>query len=325
MDIRQLRYFMQVADSGNFSRAAEILRVAQPSLSQQIKNLELELGVELLVRHSRGVTPTEVGLRLYEHAQRIVTETERAREVVRTTALNPSGEIRVGLPTSACRNLSVPLYEALAERLPDIKLHIIEAMTGALDEWIQKGRLDVALLYDHKAFEHVAWTEMIVEELMLFLPPGMQAPAGGEMPLREIFNLPVRIIAPGRPNVARVVIDQMLARCDIQAGIYDCDSLPAIGGLVREGHFAAVMPHFAFLAEIQRGEMIPVRIVDPVPSWRLSVVVSERTMNSRGSSGVAQVMADVIGDLVARGVWKARSIAQEEPAGELALAHVNAP
>lgn len=311
MDIRQLRYFMQVAESGNFSRAAEILRVAQPSLSQQIKNLELELGVELLVRHSRGVTPTEVGLRLYEHAQRIVTETERAKEVVRTTALNPSGLIRIGLPTSACRNLSLALYEATAQRLPDIKLHIIEAMTGALDEWIQSGRLDVALLYDHKAFEHVAWTEMMVEELMLFLPPGMKRPEGDTMALQDIFNLPVPIIAPGRPNVARVVIDQLLARRDIQASIYDCDSLPAIAELVREGHFAAVMPHFAFLAEIKRGEMIPVSITDPVPSWRLSVVVSERTMNSRGSSGVAQVMADVIGDLVGRGVWMARSIPQE--------------
>ncbi|MGQ4273826.1 LysR family transcriptional regulator [Terrihabitans sp. B22-R8] len=318
MDIRQLRYFMQVAESGNFSRAAEILRVAQPSLSQQIKNLELELGVELLVRHSRGVTPTEVGLRLYEHAQRIVTETERAREVVRTTALNPSGEIRVGLPTSACRNLSLPLYEAIARRLPDIKLHIIEAMTGALDEWIQSGRLDVALLYDHKAFEHVAWTEMMVEDLMLFLPPGMQAPESGAMALRDIFTLPVPIIAPGRPNVARVVIDQLLARYDISARIYDCESLPAIAELVREGHFAAVMPHFAFLAEIKRGEMIPMRIVDPVPSWRLSVVVSERTMNSRGSGGVAQVMADVISDLVARGVWKARSIPRDAMDGDKA-------
>jgi DNA-binding transcriptional LysR family regulator len=306
MDIRQLRYFMQVAESGNFSRAAETLHIAQPSLSQQIKNLEVELGVELLVRHPRGVTPTELGLRLYEHARRIVYETERARDIVRTSAANPSGQVSVGLPTSACRNLSLPLYEAVRQKYPDVRLHIIEAMTGALDEWITSGRLDVALLYDHKAFEHVAWTEMMVEDLMLFLPAGMPVPEGGEVTFADVFRLPIPIVVPGRPNVARVVIDQLMAKHDVSADLFDCESLPAIAELVRNGHFAAIMPHFAFLAEIARGDMVPVRIVDPTPSWRLSVVVSQRTMNSRGSESVAHSLAEVIGSLVENGVWKAR-------------------
>src|ERR1700712_1333440 len=74
MDLRQLRYFAQIAESGNVSRAAEVLRIAQPSLSQQMRNLEEELGIELLFRHARGVTPTELGLKFYEHARRILQE-----------------------------------------------------------------------------------------------------------------------------------------------------------------------------------------------------------------------------------------------------------
>ena len=108
MDLRQLRYFTQIAESGNVSRAAEVLRIAQPSLSQQMRNLEDELGVELLFRHARGVTPTELGLKFYEHARRILQEVERAKEVVRSQATSPSGRISVGLPTSACRGLSLP-------------------------------------------------------------------------------------------------------------------------------------------------------------------------------------------------------------------------
>jgi LysR family nitrogen assimilation transcriptional regulator len=159
MDLRQLKYFVQIAESGNFSRAAEVLGVAQPSLSQQMRNLEDELGVELLARHARGVTPTELGQQLCDHARRILLEVDRAKEALRSRSANPSGRVSVGLPTSACRGLSLSLFQALAERQPNITLHLVEAMTGYLDELIQAGRLDVALLYDHKAFEHVAWSK----------------------------------------------------------------------------------------------------------------------------------------------------------------------
>jgi DNA-binding transcriptional LysR family regulator len=83
MDLRQLKYFVQIAESGNFSRAAEVLRIAQPSLSQQIKSLEEELGVKLLVRHARGVTATEHGQQLYDHARRILQELDHAKDSVR--------------------------------------------------------------------------------------------------------------------------------------------------------------------------------------------------------------------------------------------------
>ncbi|HQS09787.1 MAG TPA: LysR family transcriptional regulator [Xanthobacteraceae bacterium] len=314
MDLRQLKYFVQIAESGNFSRAAEILRVAQPSLSQQMKNLEDELGVDLLVRHARGVTPTEIGQQLYDHARRILQEVDRVKDVVRSQSANPSGRVSVGLPTSACRGLSIPLINALAVHQPNITLHVVEAMTGYLDEFLQLGRLDVALLYDHKAFEHVAWTEMMVEDLMLFVPPGHPLAAEGEVSFKRMFELP--IVLPGRPNVLRTVVEQFAARHDVVPTAMDCDSLPAIAKLVRQSTAFAIMPHFALTEEMARGEMVAVRIVDPTPSWRLSVVVSQRTMNLRGSEAVAQVMADVIAGMVEAGVWRAR-LRAEKTRGEL--------
>ncbi|HEY9214021.1 MAG TPA: LysR family transcriptional regulator, partial [Ancylobacter sp.] len=261
MDLRQLKYFVQIAESGNFSRAAEILRIAQPSLSQQMKNLEDELGVELLLRHARGVTPTEMGQQLYDHARRILEEVDRVKDVVRSQSINPSGRVAVGLPTSACRGLSIPLINAMAERQPNITLRVVEAMTGYLDEFLQLGRLDVALLYDHKAFEHVAWTEMMVEELMLFVPPGHPLASRGEVSFSEMFEHP--IVLPGAPNVLRTVIEQFAARHDIVPVAMDCDSLPAIAQLVQQRTALAVMPHFAFIDEMKRGEMIALPIVDP--------------------------------------------------------------
>lgn len=313
MDLRQLRYFVQIAESGNLSRAAEVLRVAQPSLSQQVRNLEDELGVELLFRHARGVTPTEQGLTFYEHARRILHEVERTKEIVGSQGKSPSGRVSVGLPTSACRGVSVPLYESIAAALPGISLHIVEAMSGTLDEWIQTGRLDVALLYDHKAFEHVAWTEMMVEDLMLFVPARHPLAGMGHVAFANLFQLPLPIVLPGRPNVLRVVIEQLAARHDVDLKAIDCESLPAIAELVRSTRFAAIMPHFALSAEIDRGEMVAVPICDPTPSWRLSVVVSQRTLNGRGSGGVAKLLAGVIADLVDRGVWRARLKPTDRP------------
>ena len=306
MDLRQLRYFVQIAESGNFSRAAEVLHVAQPSLSQQMRNLEMELGVDLLARHSRGVTPTERGRELYDHARRILAEVDHAKDSLRARSAKPSGRISVGLPTSACRGLSLPLLQAMAERQPNITLHLVEAMSGYLDDFIQAGRLDVALLYDHKAFEHVAWTEMIVEDLMLFVPPRSTLARQTAVPFKSIFDL--KLVLPGPPNVLRTVIEQLAARHGVAFGASDCDSLPVIARLVRQSDCVAIMPHFAFTEEAARGEVVAIPIIDPTPSWRLSVVVSQRTMNLRGSEAVAEVLAEVIAGMVADESWRARLI-----------------
>jgi DNA-binding transcriptional LysR family regulator len=303
MDLRQLKYFVQIVESGNFSRAAEILRIAQPSLSQQIKSLEEELGVKLLVRHARGVTATEKGQQLYDHARRILQEIDHAKDTVRSRTSAPSGRVSVGLPTSACRGLSLPLFREMTERFPNVTLHLVEAMTGYLDELIQAGRLDVALLYDHKAFEHVAWTEMITEDLMLFVSKNSPMAKRKSVSFKKLFDRP--IVLPGRPNVLRTVIEQLAARHDITPIVKDCDSLPAIAKLVCHSNFMAIMPHFAFVDEMARGEMVAIPIVDPIPSWTLSVVVSQRTMNMRGSEAVAHLMADLIAEMVEQGTWRA--------------------
>jgi LysR family transcriptional regulator, nitrogen assimilation regulatory protein len=177
-------------------------------------------------------------------------------------------------------------------------------MSGYLDDFMQAGRLDVALLYDHKAFENVAWTELIVEDLVLFVHPADRLARKREVRFKDVFDAPV--VLPGRPHVLRNVIETLAAKSDVDINVIDCDSLPAIAKLISRERFRAIMPQFAFHEEIERHEMVPVSIVSPTPSWRLSVVVSERTMNPRGSAAVAAVMADVMSELVAAGQWNAR-------------------
>lgn len=304
MDVKQLRYFVQITESGSLSKAAGQLRIAQPSLSQQLKGLEDELGVELLVRHARGVTPTDLGKLFCEQARTILREVDRAKQLIQSRARNPVGRVSVGLPTSACRGLSLRLKQAVEAAHPGIALHIVEAMTGDLDEWIQLGRLDVALLYDHRAFENVAWTEMMSEELMLVAAAG--APAGNQsrIAFRDLADLP--LVLPARPHVVRVLLESHAVRAGKRLSrVTDCDSLTGICELVRNGYYT-LMPHFAFSREIASSEFVAIGIVKPTPSWRLSVVLSRRTINMWASEAVADVMANEIKAMVTSGVWRAK-------------------
>lgn len=303
MDLKQLRFFVQIVDAGSISKAAELLRVAQPSLSLQLKGLEEELGVRLLVRHPRGVSPTTDGKVFLDHARRILQEVDQIREVLESTSSNPTGRVTVGLPTSACRGLSMPLINAVAARYPRIVLHIVEAMTGNLDEWIESGKLDIALLYNHKAFENVAWTEMMVEDLMLITRTDSQFATATSIPFAALCDM--SLVLPAQSNTLRTVVDRLASRLDLDfKRVLDCDSLQGIIELVKAG-YSTVFPKFGMMHCISAGEFCAIPIVDPTPSWRLSVVLSKRTSNMYSSQAIAQLMAETIRKMVDDRLWQA--------------------
>jgi len=303
MNLKQLMYFVQIAESGSLSEAARVLRIAQPSLSLQIKNLEDELETTLLMRHARGVTLTDLGSMLYEQARLILREAENAKEIIKSHSHNPLGNVSVGLPTSACRGLSLRLMKAVALKHPRISVNIVEAMSGGLAEWVQSGRLDVALLYNHRAFDHVAWTEMMAEDLMLIVPADSEFCELSQISFNDLVDF--ELVLPGHTNVLRNVLESYAARAGVHLNvIINCDSLQAIRQLVQSGHYT-VFPHFGLSEEIGRGEFIAIKIIDPVPSWRLSVVVSQRTVNYRASDAVSIVLANEIKSMVDSGTWRA--------------------
>lgn len=304
MDLKQLRYVVQIIDSGSVSKAAELLRIAQPSLSQQLRAVEDELGIQLLVRHARGVSPTEHGKVFVEHARKILREMDQIREVLSSTSSNPTGLVTVGLPTSACRGLSVPLTKAVAAAYPGITLRIVEAMTGSLDEWIESGKLDIALLYNHKAHENVAWTEMMVENLMLIVPANSEYAEMEQAQFSMLANLP--LVLPGLPNTLRHVLERLATRLDMEIGVaVDCDSLQGIIELVKSG-YVTVFPNFGMSHMISSGEFRAIPLVNPTPNWQLSVVLSKRTSNTHCSQAIAQLLVETIHSMVGDQRWLAK-------------------
>ena len=130
MELRQLRYFVAIVDHGSLSRAALVLHVAQPALTQQLRQLEEELGVQLLHRSAQGVLSTDAGKVFYEHAQAILKQVADAQAAVVQSAERPSGSVTLGLPHSISGALALPLLTAIRQRYPEITLQLTEEITG---------------------------------------------------------------------------------------------------------------------------------------------------------------------------------------------------
>lgn len=145
MELRQLAYFIEVARLNNVTRAAERVNIAQPALSQQIRNLEQELGVKLFKRTGRGVTLTEAGEQFYIGAEKTLAEAQKARDSVKEGIDDPHGNIVVGAPESLVQTRLAKLLAKFGEKYPQIKVFIRENTTEPLLEALKKGELDLAL------------------------------------------------------------------------------------------------------------------------------------------------------------------------------------
>src|SRR6218665_3695656 len=148
MDLRQIEYFVRVAELGSFTRASVVLGIAQPALSRQVRLLEGELRQSLLLRNGRGATPTEAGQLLLEHGRSILHQVARAREELGRVRGALAGRVAIGLPPGLGQGPTGPPTPALRAQLPDGALAISEGLAVAMQELLTTGLLDIALLYN---------------------------------------------------------------------------------------------------------------------------------------------------------------------------------
>lgn len=178
VNLKQLEYFVRVAELGSFSKAALILNIAQPALSRQVRLLETDLHAALLQRTGRGVVLTEAGKRLFDHSIGILQLMLRVREDIASSRGEPAGRIVVGLPPSMGRLLTLPLVEGFRRALPKARLAIVEGLSAHLAEWISTGRVDIGLLHNPEPQPALEVTPVLEEPLGLVSPaakPGGKA------------------------------------------------------------------------------------------------------------------------------------------------------
>ncbi|MDP3522323.1 MAG: LysR substrate-binding domain-containing protein [Hydrogenophaga sp.] len=291
MDLKQLEYFVRVAELGSFTRAATALSIAQPALSRQVRLLEVELRQNLLVRNGRGATPTDAGKLLLAHGRGILHQVERAREELGRVRGALAGRVAIGLPTSVAKVMTVPLTREFRQRLPDASLSISEGLSASMLEGLLTGRLDLAVLYNATPSPDIELTPLVEEDLYLMQPPGTPAPTDG-VTLRELSALP--LVIPSRPNAIRMLVETELANIGCRPHIaLEIDGVSAILDLVADGAGNAVLSRNAARTSAHADMLVLSRVHSPRLRTRLSVAISAQ----RPTTLTQQAMRELIEQL----------------------------
>lgn len=288
MNSQQLEYFCKVAEAGSFSRAALAVGINQSALSRHVRNLEEELGVQLFYRNGRGVILTEVGSRLFGRASRALEEIAEARDEALNSRTHPAISVTIGLPPSVGRILVVPTTRQLREMFPNIKLHFIEGLTNTLIEWLDAGRLDVAILYKGRATAGLQSETLLEENLSLIGPTG-EVKLGSQTPASKLGEFP--LILPSRTHRLRQLTDSMALQQRIQLDVrIEADSLEPILALVIAGYGYTVLPSNSVHAELSRGEVQTSKIVEPELHRTLVLAVPSNQPRIMGLSQIAKTI-----------------------------------
>lgn len=272
MNLKQIEYFVRVAELGGFTRAAAALGVAQPALSRQVRQLEVELRQTLLERDGRGAVPTEAGRLLLAHGRGILHQVERAREELGKLRGALAGRVAVGLPTSLARMLTVPLTRAFARQMPEASISISEGLSAALLESLVNGRLDIVLLYNARPNADIDITPLQVEELFL-VQARAHSPDTGPIRLHDVAQLP--LVIPSRPNAIRMRVESEMAAqgCSPRIAL-EIDGVSAILDLVADGIGNAVLSRNAVESSVHpaRYRLRPIR--EPQLQAQIALAVS---------------------------------------------------
>lgn len=276
MDLKQLAYFVRVAEMGSFTRAATALNVAQPALSRQIRLLEVELRQNLLKRNGRGASPTEAGQLLLQHGRGILHQVERAQEELEQARNKLGGKVALGMPPSVARVLTVPLTRAFREKMPEAHLSISEGLTAAMQESLLNGRLDIALLYNAKATAGLEISHLVQEELWLVKARQsalQEDPPPPPIRLKEVAKLP--LVIPSRPNAIRMHVESEMAGIGCRPNIaLEIDGVTSILELVADGAGSAILSRNAVTRSINPSAFSKLAISEPQLSIELCSVVS---------------------------------------------------
>ncbi len=247
IELRQLRYFVAVAEESHFGRAAIRLHMTQPPLSQTIQSLEAALGTALFIRTKRSVALTPAGLALLTEARRILQQASALPGLARRAASGESGLLSLSFVSTADYSVLPPLLREFRERYPQVRIDLREATTDVQQEDLMQGRIDAGLLIPplhDKARTELDYLTVLSEPLILAAPQGLKALRGkSAVSLQAVADMPL-IIFPRR--IAPAFHDAIVG-CFRDAGLtphigQEAIQMQTIVGLVSAGMGIALVP-----------------------------------------------------------------------------------
>jgi DNA-binding transcriptional LysR family regulator len=299
MDLRGIRYFLQIADCGSITRAASNLGVAQPALTRHVQAMEGELGMQLLVRLPRGVRLTGAGRQFLDHCRRALRELDRAKEELKAdSGSSARGQVILGVSPTLGPLLVPGVVERVRRQCPQVALKIVEHFSTFLFDGLLTGRIDVALLTNPSASRALKLTPLISEPIVVLAAP-QPKDARRFYTLAELSKTPVLVT-----EAIRSIVDDQIGRYGARLNVdYEVNAVEAIGRLLLRGVGPAVMPISTFHPDIASGRIVafPIADVNVQRSLLLAHPLERRMTAATGE--VSQVVTAEMNMLFDQGVF----------------------
>lgn len=305
MDLRTLRYFQVVAQSGSYSRGSELLRISQPAVSRAVHMLEEELGRPLFHRHGHGVTLTDAGRLLLERSQAILRQVEQTANDIRQGEGGPSGTVTIALPPTAGYFLAPALTEALQGEFPNVFLRFVGGFSGYIHEWLIRGQVDLACLHDPVPQRGFETRTLLREQVFVVRKPDPAAPIDGAISVADLLAMP--LVLPSGMNATRRLLDNWAA----QHGIWfqpkaEVDDHTITRALIRSGQAVSLLTRGAFADDLARNEVEAFSTSPPL-YWTLKLVTCLRGTQSPLVETFAKRLVEVADRVRESGAWQAES------------------
>jgi LysR family transcriptional regulator, nitrogen assimilation regulatory protein len=277
MNLRRLRLFLKTAAEGSVSRAAQAQGIAQPALTRQVQLLEAEIGTQLFDRSPRGLRLTEAGQFLKDALELPLSEIETALRSARSYSTHVKASLTIGMPPSISELFGKRLVTRLRDELPNIALRIVEDDSSKLAFDLSRRLIDTAVLVSVVPEQRVSRAQVLSEPLMLVGAADAPAVREGVL-LRNLEELP--LILPSASSGVRINLSRAAEAAAVKiAPVMEVDSIELTKRLVQQGDLYTILPTRAFSAEVERGVLAGVPILEPrltqpvfwavKPDWRL--------------------------------------------------------
>ena len=292
MEIHQLRYFVAVADEGSFSRAAAKVRVAQPSLSQQIRKLEAEIGQPLFDRLPRSVVLTEAGRCLLEYARQILASIGDARRSVDELKGKIAGDVAVGAIPTIAPYVLPELVVTFQKHYPDVTLHIVEDVTEGIARRIEAGELDVALASTCQKSPTLRVEHLGNEPLLALLPEGHPLAKESVVSFDDLKSQ--RFLLLHEMHCLSQQVHHLLESRRLYPEVALAGSqLSTIANMVAAGIGLSIVPQMMVKHHATPG-CVSVPFAEPVPERELNVVYNPLRFQSKAAAAFRKEAAAAI-------------------------------
>jgi LysR family tcuABC transcriptional regulator len=311
MELRQLRYFVRVVELGSMGRAAQDLGLVTSALSQQVSRLEGELSTRLLQRSAAGVRATDAGLAFYQQAQLALRHADDAVQAAQQARL--SGHVTVGLAPSTSAVLALPFMTAMRDRYPDVRLRMVESLSGSLASMLNARQLDLAVLFDTGSARRWSVLPLVDERLFLIglrgMPELQDKLRTSRLRLTRLTDVP--LVLPSGSHGLRAIVDAAFTRVGCEPRIVmEIDGLAVLMDAVRAGIGATIQPGAA-IARLPKDAVTRIEIADrDARRFNMLASVSDNELAPAGLAARV-VLRDVAAALVADNLWPGATLHEE--------------